>query len=128
MMEVVPATAWSALIADRSPFTVAMPAQSAARRRPSHGTPGRPSNCDRGPIWAPGVTPDRTADVITLSADPQKAVIMQERLQIVSNEVWDEARAVLSEKEVANIVMAVIMMNVFNRIAISIRKTPTLDA
>jgi AhpD family alkylhydroperoxidase len=46
----------------------------------------------------------------------------------VPDAVWDEARAVFSEKEIADVVMAVIMMNAFNRIAVSTRQTPRLDA
>jgi AhpD family alkylhydroperoxidase len=45
----------------------------------------------------------------------------------VPDTVWDEALDVFTEKEVADIVMAAIMMNAFNRIAISTRKTPTLE-
>jgi AhpD family alkylhydroperoxidase len=41
----------------------------------------------------------------------------------VPDDVWDEARQVFSEKETADLIMAVITMNAFNRIAISSRKT-----
>lgn len=44
----------------------------------------------------------------------------------VPDEVWDDARAIWSEKEVADLVMAIIMINAFNRIAASTRKTPVL--
>ncbi|MEV0069319.1 carboxymuconolactone decarboxylase family protein [Amycolatopsis sp. NPDC050768] len=46
----------------------------------------------------------------------------------VPDEVWDEAREIWSEKKVADLVMAIIMINAFNRIAISTRQAPTLDA
>ncbi|MFD0731227.1 carboxymuconolactone decarboxylase family protein [Planotetraspora mira] len=42
----------------------------------------------------------------------------------VPDQVWDAARAIWSEKEVADIVMAAIMINAFNRIAISTRRLP----
>lgn len=44
----------------------------------------------------------------------------------VPDDVWDDARAIWSEKEVADLVMAIIMINAFNRIAASTRKTPVL--
>ncbi|MFI5611849.1 carboxymuconolactone decarboxylase family protein [Amycolatopsis sp. NPDC051903] len=46
----------------------------------------------------------------------------------VPGDVWEEARAIWSEKEVADLVMAAVMINAFNRIAISTRKAPSLDA
>lgn len=44
----------------------------------------------------------------------------------VPDDVWDDTRAIWSEKEVADLVMAIIMINAFNRIAASTRKTPVL--
>jgi AhpD family alkylhydroperoxidase len=46
----------------------------------------------------------------------------------VPDDVWDAAREFWSDKEVADIVMAIIMINAFNRIAISTHQFPTLDA
>ncbi|GAA5198970.1 carboxymuconolactone decarboxylase family protein [Rugosimonospora acidiphila] len=42
----------------------------------------------------------------------------------VPDQLWDEARAIWSEKEVADLVMAIIMINAFNRIAITTRRLP----
>lgn len=42
----------------------------------------------------------------------------------VPDAVWDEARAHWSEEEVANLIMAIATINVWNRIAISTRATP----
>ncbi|MEU8632627.1 carboxymuconolactone decarboxylase family protein [Amycolatopsis sp. NPDC048633] len=46
----------------------------------------------------------------------------------VPDDVWDAAGEIWSDKEVADIVMAIIMINAFNRIAISTHQFPTLDA
>ncbi len=42
----------------------------------------------------------------------------------VPDDVWDEVTSHFTEKEAADLVMAIIMMNSFNRIAISTRKVP----
>ena len=46
----------------------------------------------------------------------------------VPDRIWDEARSIWSEKELADIVMAVIMINAFNRIAITTHQTAVLTA
>lgn len=42
----------------------------------------------------------------------------------VSDEVWDEATKHWSEEEVANLIMAIATINVWNRVAITTRATP----
>jgi AhpD family alkylhydroperoxidase len=42
----------------------------------------------------------------------------------VPDEVWDEARAHCSEEEVANLIMAIATINVWNRLSIATRATP----
>ncbi|SDE08630.1 carboxymuconolactone decarboxylase family protein [Auraticoccus monumenti] len=44
----------------------------------------------------------------------------------VPDDVWDEVTRHFTEKEAADLVMAIIMMNSFNRIAISTRKVPAV--
>ncbi|MGC5021445.1 carboxymuconolactone decarboxylase family protein [Micromonospora sp. DT47] len=44
----------------------------------------------------------------------------------VSDEVWDSARAVFSEKELADLILAIGAINVWNRIAVSTHTQPAL--
>jgi AhpD family alkylhydroperoxidase len=46
----------------------------------------------------------------------------------VSDEVFDQARAVWSAEEVANLILAIVTINVWNRIAITTRKEPPKTA
>ena len=44
----------------------------------------------------------------------------------VPDDVWDEAAAVWSEKELADLLLAIATINVWNRLSIATRKTPPL--
>lgn len=45
----------------------------------------------------------------------------------VPDAVWDEAAAVFSEEELANLIVAIATINVWNRLSVSTRKQPPIE-
>jgi AhpD family alkylhydroperoxidase len=45
----------------------------------------------------------------------------------VPDTVWDEAVAVFSEEELANLIVAIATINVWNRLSVSVRKQPPIE-